>query len=238
MRILLIFSLIAAMGLLTFCGSDSPSGTAPGALSLQIVWHDAVATTTQSLLQNGTARVVQHAAPTDVVNVLVLVIGPNMPKMYQVYQASLNQGTIFAIPVGRDRTIIVQGENNYGQVTYNGVTTGVEINPGTNTYSVDVWPQVATDAFGTLKITSNIDAAQFEVFGPENFVGVGKNLEQADIIAGSYTIMWNTVTGYTTPAPQTLTLEANGTITFDGQYLATALTSTTTTANLLPDTIF
>jgi formylglycine-generating enzyme required for sulfatase activity len=59
--------------------------------------------------------------------------------------------------------------------------------------------------------------AGWSLTGPQDESGSG-DMILADMPAGQYTIIWNEVTDYITPADDTQTLEADGTITFNGTY--------------------
>jgi hypothetical protein len=106
-----------------------------------------------------------------------------------------------------------------GQVTtFGGWTVG-------HLFAVDVWvwDQVgAPPTSGTITVNTNLAGASFSLSGPASYSGSGTSWSQSNAPAGSYTISFNAVTGYTTPASQTVTLAAGGTLTFTGTYTATA----------------
>jgi hypothetical protein len=72
---------------------------------------------------------------------------------------------------------------------------------------------------GTINVNTNLEGAAFTINGPASYSGSGMNWTEPDSPTGSYTIIYSDVTGYTTPAPQTLLLHDNGSIDFDGQYI-------------------
>jgi hypothetical protein len=73
-----------------------------------------------------------------------------------------------------------------------------------------------TDA-GTITVGTNLTTATFTITGPESFSGSGTS---ATFLAttGSYTITFGGVAGYITPSPQTQTLAAGSSLTFNGLY--------------------
>lgn len=87
---------------------------------------------------------------------------------------------------------------------------------------------------GTVNITSSISSS-WVVTGPATITGSGTSQSSPSQPAGTYTITWGEVSGYTAPATQSLTLASAGTITFNGTYVA--LTPPTTTFSASPATI-
>jgi hypothetical protein len=74
-----------------------------------------------------------------------------------------------------------------------------------------------TGLTGTVVVSSDVSAS-WTISGPVTITGSGVSQTSASQPVGSYTITWGTVSGYPTPAPQTLTLTNGGTITFNGKY--------------------
>ena len=74
---------------------------------------------------------------------------------------------------------------------------------------------------GTIQVTTNLSAATFTLSGPATYSGSGTSWTKTNAPAGAYTITFGAVSGYTTPAAQTKTLSAGGTITFTGTYAST-----------------
>ena len=81
-----------------------------------------------------------------------------------------------------------------------------------------------TAGLGRIIITTNLDAASFEVDATSNtsvagFIRTGKFFDTLSTIpAGTYRISFTPVPGYFTPPNQTLTLNPGGTIQFSGIY--------------------
>lgn len=82
--------------------------------------------------------------------------------------------------------------------------------------------EIGVAEVGTIQVTSNIAAATFSIAGPVNYTGSGAAATFSIVPAGTYTITFGTVAGYTTPAPQTQTVSASGTITFFGNYIGSS----------------
>jgi len=78
------------------------------------------------------------------------------------------------------------------------------------------------EAKGEISVNANIDSATFVISGPESYAGGGTKWEVIDAPAGTYYIQFNGVTGYVTPSYQGQTLDANGMVTFHGEYIKTA----------------
>jgi len=81
-----------------------------------------------------------------------------------------------------------------------------------------------TDGVGNVNVTANIPGASFNITGPASLSGSGTSNAYTNRPAGTYTIVWNAVSGYTTPPSQTLTLTSGNTITFSGTYGVSAPT--------------
>jgi hypothetical protein len=84
---------------------------------------------------------------------------------------------------------------------------------------------------GTITVNSSLAAASFTVSGPASYTGSGLSWSQTNAPTGAYTVTFNDVAGYTTPAPQTLTLTGGGTIAFTGTYAGIPAIT-----NVTPDT--
>jgi sugar lactone lactonase YvrE len=72
---------------------------------------------------------------------------------------------------------------------------------------------------GTISVTTNIDSATFIISGSESYSGSGTTWEVNNAPAGTYYIQFNAVQGYVTPSYKTQSLDANGAITFNGEYI-------------------
>jgi hypothetical protein len=71
---------------------------------------------------------------------------------------------------------------------------------------------------GSINVTTNIAQAAFTISGPVSYSGSGTDWSVPDAMVGTYTITFDDVAGYITPDSETLTLQKDGNITFDGQY--------------------
>ena len=74
--------------------------------------------------------------------------------------------------------------------------------------------------FGTVNVTSNVGAS-WTITGPTTINDSGTSQSSPSQPVGIYTITWGGVSGYRVPASQSLTLIGGGTITFNGNYVAT-----------------
>jgi len=72
---------------------------------------------------------------------------------------------------------------------------------------------------GAINVSTNLSAATFTITGPATYTGSGTSFTQPVAPGGTYTIVFGAVAGYQTPASQSLTLSAGGTITFVGIYI-------------------
>ena len=75
------------------------------------------------------------------------------------------------------------------------------------------------EAAGTIQVTTNIDAAQFTITGPATYQGSGTNWSITGVPAGTYTIVYQDVSGYLTPPSETLTVNNGEATTFNGVYV-------------------
>jgi hypothetical protein len=74
---------------------------------------------------------------------------------------------------------------------------------------------------GTITINKNLGEGSFSLTGPLNQTGTATQTIISNAPAGSYTLQFGDIAFYTTPAPQTQTLAASGTLTFTGNYTFT-----------------
>ena len=77
---------------------------------------------------------------------------------------------------------------------------------------------------GTVNVSSNIPSS-WTITGPATITGSGTSQSSALQPTGTYTITWGAVSGYVTPASQSLTLASGGTITFSGTYSSSSCTT-------------
>jgi hypothetical protein len=89
-----------------------------------------------------------------------------------------------------------------------------------------LWAWQGSSTTGTISITTNLTSATFTLTGPATYNGSGTSFTQTNAPAGTYTITYGVVPGYTTPVPQMQTLAAGGTISFSGIYTALPTTGT------------
>ncbi|VVB86917.1 Uncharacterised protein [uncultured archaeon] len=85
----------------------------------------------------------------------------------------------------------------------------------TGTYNLSV---------GTITVTTNNSAATFTITGPATYTGSGISWSQSNAPIGTYTITFDPIPGYDTPASDTQTLTSKGTIAFTGTYNKTIYT--------------
>jgi hypothetical protein len=80
--------------------------------------------------------------------------------------------------------------------------------------------QMNTVASTSLVVSNNLAQASFTIHGPTNLVVAGSGLKlQTNVPAGTYSITWNPVPYYVTPAPQTNGLGTNvNALVFTGTY--------------------
>jgi hypothetical protein len=79
---------------------------------------------------------------------------------------------------------------------------------------------------GDIFVVTDLPNSTFNITGPASYSGPGKLWIQSNVPPGIYSIAYNPVSGYTTPASQTLTLTAGGTLTFSSNYGPPASTGT------------
>lgn len=83
-----------------------------------------------------------------------------------------------------------------------------------------------TPATGSINVTTNLSTGSFAITGPASYSGYGTSWNKTGAPAGTYTITFGSVSGYTTPSSYSLTLSAGGSISFSGNYVQTPLTGT------------
>jgi uncharacterized protein (TIGR02145 family) len=86
-----------------------------------------------------------------------------------------------------------------------------------NLYTFNYIPTTITKISSSINISSNISSS-WTITGPETITGTGTPQTITGKPSGTYTITWGDVLGYTTPATQSFTLAAMGTISFSGIY--------------------
>ena len=78
---------------------------------------------------------------------------------------------------------------------------------------------VTTAGSGKIVITKNLGQGTFNLTGPVNQSGNAISTIISNVPPGQYKVKFSDVTFYQTPATQTNTLSANGTVTFTGNYV-------------------
>jgi hypothetical protein len=125
------------------------------------------------------------------------------------------------INVGVDPSTMVEGIYS-GSITVSG--EGATGSPVTIPVTLNV-----IRVTGTINITTNLAEATFIINGPASYNGSGTRWTVTDAPVGTYIIIFGDVDGYVTPSSQTLTLQENSTITFNGLYdMATGSINVTT----------
>ena len=77
---------------------------------------------------------------------------------------------------------------------------------------------IAAGSGGTLLVSNNISQAAFTLTGPLNQPGSGLKTSISNAPPGAYSIQFHDVPFYETPATQSASLSAGGTVTFNGTY--------------------
>ncbi len=85
---------------------------------------------------------------------------------------------------------------------------------------------------GTIVVTANVPGATFNISGTATYNGAPRTINNAP--AGSYTIVWGEVSGYTKPGNQSLPLTAGNAITFNGVYTEAPVLAGTITVTSIP----
>jgi hypothetical protein len=94
----------------------------------------------------------------------------------------------------------------------------------------DVSITVSNAPIGTLVVSNNLWQSSFTLSGPSGGAGVGRWTAITNATPGQYVIQYGAVPWFNSPAPQTNTLTAGGTINFTGNY-----TFTDANSNNIPD---
>ncbi|RLG68122.1 MAG: hypothetical protein DRO11_09400, partial [Methanobacteriota archaeon] len=81
-----------------------------------------------------------------------------------------------------------------------------------------------SEEYGMIMVTTNLDTASFTIQGPETYSGSGKSWGKTNVPTGTYTIIFNPVSGYETPEPQTKQVKKDLITTFHGEYTQEQLT--------------
>jgi|GEM_PF-2743860 len=79
---------------------------------------------------------------------------------------------------------------------------------------------------GTITVTTDNTAATFNITGPATYSGSGTTWSRSEAPIGTYTITFDPIPGYDTPASDTRTLVSGGAVDFTGLYIKTIYTLT------------
>lgn len=82
-----------------------------------------------------------------------------------------------------------------------------------------VW-KGSSPSTGSISVTTNASGATFTIGGPTTYTGSGTSFSVAAAPAGTYTITYAAVAGYSTPPTDARTLTTGGSISFSGVFLA------------------
>ena len=82
----------------------------------------------------------------------------------------------------------------------------------------DTWVLTGPESTGSIYVATNLPGASYSIAGPSPQTGSGTSSSWSGAAPGSYTITYNSVSGYITPAPVTLTLAAGSSIAFTSGY--------------------
>ena len=104
---------------------------------------------------------------------------------------------------------------------YTGVVT-IEA-PGAQGSPASVNVGLRVIAAGTVKVTTNLKEAGFEITGPTNYSGTGTEWANDEVTPGGYTITFRHITGYIKPYTRTFTVKTGQETTIDGQYRVKAV---------------
>ncbi len=100
--------------------------------------------------------------------------------------------------------------------THTGIITVTA--PGAQWSPAEVSVSVQVVSAGTLKVTTNIEAASFDIKGPAAYAGTGKSWSSDEVTPGEYTITFKHVAGYTKPTARTVTLTTGKVTTVQADY--------------------
>ncbi|MEK6699250.1 MAG: FG-GAP-like repeat-containing protein [Nitrospirota bacterium] len=90
--------------------------------------------------------------------------------------------------------------------------------PGAQWSPTDISVSVQIIYAGTLKVTTNLDQAAFDIKGPAAYAGTGKSWSNDEVTPGEYTITFKRVAGYTKPKARTITIATGKETTVQAEY--------------------
>jgi hypothetical protein len=85
---------------------------------------------------------------------------------------------------------------------------------------------------GTLYVTTNNASSTFTLTGPATYNGSGTTWSQSNAPTGTYSIVFNAISGYTTPTDTNKTLTNGSSVSFNGTYILQTGNLTVTTNNV------
>jgi len=98
-------------------------------------------------------------------------------------------------------------------------------------------PAPSTDV-GTISVTTDNANATFTLTGPAAYDGSGLSWTKTSVPVGSYTITYDSVSGFITPDPETLVLTADATIEFTASYVSMSTDGTIVINTNVANSIF
>jgi hypothetical protein len=149
---IIIFLAICLFSMMTGCssggsGSHIAADQKNGSVAMKLGWS----TTTK------TAAKATASVPADVAIVRIIISASDIPTALQKdFPAAQGTGTLDGVPVGSERTVVAQGLDTSGTVTYQGSTINIVVQAGktTDAGTITMSP-VATTAFnGTIVLGS------------------------------------------------------------------------------------
>ena len=123
-----------------------------------------------------------------------------------------------------DGSVVAWGDNEYGQCNVPSPNTGFVAIAAGLVHSLGLKLDASVTG-GNIVVNVTPETASWTLAGPAGFEGNGTTYTGdhtfTKVPVGNYTWTGNTVSGYTTPSPQTQTLTDGGTITFTKTWTAT-----------------
>ncbi len=176
--------------------------------------------------------VTQNGAPYD-----FLVNGNNSPASKPLtvnidgdqtgligWSASADEAWISVAPASGPSGTDTIGSVSIDSAALSGVSSGnyagnITVSAGC-AFIADVTVPVGLEYYegGTIEVVTNVATSNYSISGPTGYSGSGLLSTIYDVSPGEYTITFDPVQGYLTPATYSLTLSGQDTITFTGNY--------------------
>lgn len=83
----------------------------------------------------------------------------------------------------------------------------------------EITVNLTVEPAGSIKVTTNLAEAGFDITGPVNLTGTGTSWVVNNVTDGIYTLTYKPVTGYKSPPSETKTITGGSTIEFTGTYI-------------------